>query len=182
MDNNVGIVFISEIWLESDTNDITALVKTYGYVLLHNRHKNREKDIGGGVGIMLKSNYTFKHLKFNSFSSFEMTVVKVSVQNNKSILLVSIYRVLFVSVSIFLEEIVQLFEALVTMCNPIVLAGDVNIHMEVDETYSLRFRDILQTFNFIQHVDFPTHIQGHTLDILATLDNCIGISDLKAGV
>ena len=181
-DRDPGIIFITETWLKSDTSDITALVKTYGYVLLHNRRKNREKDIGGGVGIMLKSNYLYKHLKFKSFSSFEMTVVKVSLLHNKSILLVSIYRVLFVSASIFLEEIIQLFEVLVTMCNPIVLAGDVNIHMEVDETYSLRFRDILQTFNFIQHVDFPTHINGHTLDIVATLDNSIGVSDLKVAV
>ena len=46
--------------------------------------------------------------------------------------------------------------------------GDVNIHMYEDELYSNRFKDILDTFNINQLVDFSTHIQGHTLDIIAT--------------
>ena len=105
-DRDPGIIFLTETWLKSEKSDITALIKTYGYILLHNRRKNRTKEIGGGVGIMLKSNYLYKHLKFKQFSSFEMTILKVSLQRNKYILLVCIYRVLFIAASIFLEEIV----------------------------------------------------------------------------
>ena len=179
-DRDPGIIFLTETWLKSEKSDITALIKTYGYILLHNRRKNRTKEIGGGVGIMLKSNYLYKHLKFKQFSSFEMTILKVSLQRNKYILLVCIYRVLFIAASIFLEEIVQLFESLVTMSSPIVLAGDVNIHMDDDKSYSLHFKEILETFNFVQHVNFATHKQGHTLDIVATLDDSLGVSNLIA--
>ena len=107
--------------------------------------------------------------KHGQFTSFEHKVVKVIIENNKSLLLISIYRVLFVPVTVFLVEIVELFEYLIAQKDDILLAGDVNIHMETDETYANKFKDILRNFNIKQHVHFPTHVQGHTLDIIGTL-------------
>ena len=54
IDHNAGAVFLTETWMEADKNDITAMVKSYGYTLLHNRRRGREKEIGGGVGVMIK--------------------------------------------------------------------------------------------------------------------------------
>ena len=180
LDRDPSIVFLSETWLKSNKNDVTALVKTYGYILLHNRRKDREKELGGGVGILLKFGISYKQLTYKQYSSFEITVVKIKLNNNKHLILVSIYRVLFVSVTVFLEEIIQLFEILLTLKENIILAGDVNIHNDEDELYSNRFKDILNTFNIIQHVDFPTHIKGHTLDIIATFSDNPIILDIKS--
>ena len=168
LDRDPSIVFISETWLKSNKNDVTALVSTCGYKLLHNIRKDRQKDLGGGVGILLKLTMSYKHLSSKQYSSFELTVVKIELQNKRHILLVSIYRILFLSITIFLVEIVQLFETFVTIKEDVLLAGDVNIHMDEDDLYSNQFKVILNTFNIVQHVDFPTHIQGHTLDIIAT--------------
>ena len=46
LDRDPGIVFISETWLKSDSGDITALLKSCGYKLVHNRRKNRAKETG----------------------------------------------------------------------------------------------------------------------------------------
>ena len=145
LDRGPSIVFLSETWLKSNRNEVTSLVKTYGYILLHNIRKNREKETGGGVGILLKFGICYKRIKHKQFSSFEHIVIKAMLENN-SLILVSIYRVLFVSVTVFLED-VQMFELLVTLKEDIILAGDVNIHMEEDELYANRFRGILNTFN-----------------------------------
>ena len=51
----------------------------------------------------------------------------------------------------------------------IIIAGDVNIHTETDESSSKQFKDILDMFNLTQHIKFPTHKLGHTLDIVVTL-------------
>ena len=49
-------VFFSEIWMESDRNDVTTIMKSHGYNLFHNRSRDREeKELGGGIGIMLKA-------------------------------------------------------------------------------------------------------------------------------
>ena len=182
-DHNPSIVFLSETWLKSNKNDVTACVKKYGYILLHNRRQGRQKELGGGVGLLLKTGISYKHLNYKQYSSFELTVVKIHVNGNKHLILVSIYRVLFVSVSIFLDEIVQLFEALVALKDSFILAGDVNIHMDEEgELNTGKFKDILNTFNVVQHVDFPTHIQGHTLDIIATFSDAPKISDIDSNL
>ena len=117
MDRDPAIVFLSETWLKSDKNHVTALVKTYGYILVHNRRKNREKELGGGVGILLKKYIVHKHVNYKFFSSFEMILVKIILKGNKYLTLVCSYRVLFVSITVFLDEIIQLFEILVkTWC------------------------------------------------------------------
>ena len=38
-----------ETWQQTDENAIMAEIKTYGYELLHNRRKDRVKELGGGV-------------------------------------------------------------------------------------------------------------------------------------
>ena len=100
--------------------------------------------------------------------------------NRKPISLVCIYRVFFVSITVFLKEIVQLLEVLVASNDDIVIAGDVNIHLDEDELYSNNFKDILNMFNIRQHVDFPTHKIGHTLDIIATFYDNPAISNISA--
>ena len=47
-DRQSDVVFLNETWLQSEKNSITAEIKTYGYELLHNIRKDREKDGGGG--------------------------------------------------------------------------------------------------------------------------------------
>ena len=179
LDRDPSIVFISETWLKSDTNNVISLVMDYGYKLLHNRRKNREKGLGGGVGVLLKQSLDYKHMKYKQYSSFELTVAKIFLVNKKSLTLVSIYRLLFVSTTVFLCEIVQLFEILVSSNENIILA-DVNEHMDEDNLYSNQFKDILNTFNATQHVNFPTHIACNTLDIIITFDRNSCISNIKS--
>ena len=180
LDSDPSFVFLTETWLKTNRNNVTALVKEYEYELVHNIRKNREKENGGGVGILLKTNIKYKRIDQKQFTSFEHIVVKLHLEDSSSLLLVSIYRVLFVSVTVFLDEIVKLFEMLVTLKDNIVLAGDINIHMDEDSLYPTKFKDILDTFNITQHVHFPTHIQGHTLDIIATFGEHPTISSVKS--
>ena len=179
LDRDPKIVFLTETWLKSDVSDVTALVKTYGYKLVHDRRKNRDKETGGGVGIMLKLGMKHKHVPIRTYSSFELTLLKLFQNNGKCVLLVSLYRILFVSVTVFLVEIVELFEYLASCPEEILLCGDINIHMDEDEIYANRFKDLLNTFNLTQHIDFPTHNLGHTLDIVATTERLF-VSKFKA--
>ncbi|XP_075933638.1 uncharacterized protein LOC142933414 [Anarhichas minor] len=51
----------------------------------------------------------------------------------------------------------------------ILLLGDFNIHVDSsDSTTSTELLDIFNYFNITQHVDFPTHKKGHTLDLVCT--------------
>ena len=66
VDKDADVVFLSETWMEAEKNDITAMVKEKGYKLLHNRRMNREKEDGGGVGVMVKRTMISKQLSLNT--------------------------------------------------------------------------------------------------------------------
>ena len=52
--------------------------------------------------------------------------------------------------------------------HPTFMTGDFHIHADSDNQDAVRFRDLLGTFNLVQHVKFPTHRSGHMLDLMIT--------------
>ena len=52
---------------------------------------------------------------------------------------------------------------------PLIVVGDCNIHVDVpNDTDALKFLDLLESLGLEQHVTEPTHIRGHTLDLVIT--------------
>ena len=50
--------------------------------------------------------------------------------------------------------------------------GDFNLHLDSPSNHTNTFTDLLTSFGLRQHVDFPTHIQGHWLDLFITRAAC----------
>ena len=171
IDHDAGIVFLSETWMEADKNDITATVKSYGYTLLHNRRKNREKEIGGGVGVMIKTSMIHKHIKCKTYTSFEHTMIRVNITKNTKLILVTIYRLQFKSAATFLKEFRDYLEMLSVMAEDFVLSGDINFHLETNDQDVLSLEDLWDTFDLVQHVRSATQRMGHTLDLVLTRKN-----------
>ena len=180
LDHDANVVFLSETWLEADKNDITAQFRSYGFTLLHNRRKGREKEIGGGVGVLVKSTMIHKHMKCKFFTSFEITMVSLKLTNNTKIILVTIYRLLFIPAATFLEDFTELLEILSVMPEDFVLSGDINFHLESNDYYVELLRNLWNTFNLVQHVKVPTHKLNHALDLVLTRDGTSKISNLVA--
>ena len=44
--------------------------------------------------------------------------------------------------------------------------GDFNLHADTSSSDVRQFADILKSFDLDQHVDFPTHIHGPSLDLM----------------
>ena len=53
--------------------------------------------------------------------------------------------------------------------------GDFNLHLDTPSATTTTFNDILASFDTKQHVNFPTDIHGHWLDILITRSSCKNI-------
>ena len=92
LDLDADIAFLTETWLESEKNYITAEAKSYGYKLLHDRRKDRDKEKGGGVGILVKTTITAKQTPVKHYISFEHTIVKLPLGGKKFMILISVYR------------------------------------------------------------------------------------------
>jgi len=52
---------------------------------------------------------------------------------------------------------------------PVIIFGDFNIRVDRDnDVHAAHLADVLQLFDYVQHVTGPTHKLGHTLDIVIT--------------
>ena len=179
IDNDADVVFLTETWMEADKNDITSMVKDRGYKMHHDRRKDREKEIGGGVGILVKMTMVSKHITSKAFSSFEHTMVEVKLTNNTKLILISLYRLQFVKANTFLDEFSEFLEMLSVMKDNFVLSGDINFHLETDTGIISSLNDIFTMFNLVQHVNFPTHRYGHALDFVLTRKEAPNICKLE---
>ena len=66
----------------------------------------------------------------------------------------------------FLEDFLALSGFLSPIGSNFIICGDITVHLDVDCDDRSRFNDILQCCSLVQSVSVPTHILGHTLDIL----------------
>ena len=173
LDDDPDITFLTETWLQSDKNPITAEIKTYGYSLLHNRRKDRQKDRGGGVGLLIKDNISAKQLTVKMYSSFEHSIVKVQLLRGNLLFLITIYRLQEIATSTFLEEFTELLDNYALSKELFIIAGDINIHMESDYASANQVKSLLDVYDLTQHVNCATHIKGHTLDIFITPNKVI---------
>ena len=91
-----------------------------------------------------------------------------------------IYQPPTTSIPVFVNE----FESFIEMCHdtsiPFVICGDFNIQLNQQNTATQRFQDLLESWALIQHVDFPTHIQGNILDFVITQSEQNLVSSVKS--
>ena len=67
----------------------------------------------------------------------------------------------------FFDEFVKLLERLASFSAPVIITGDVNIHLELAaDSDTLKFTELLTSFGLSQYIDSPTHELGDTLDII----------------
>ena len=64
--------------------------------------------------------------------------------------------------------LIDLLENIVTTHLDNYILGDFNLHLDVSDSNTQRFNEILTCFNLKQHVNFSTHVHGHWLDLLIT--------------
>lgn len=84
------------------------------------------------------------------------------------------------TLNLFFEEFSHLLESTTLIIEPILICGDFNFHLDINEDRpAQRFCEILDTFNFQQHVKEETHKGGHTLDLIITRSDGLNlVSDI----
>ena len=103
---------------------------------------------------------------------------KLSTDNKETIFL-NIYRPPSSKISTFLDKFRNLLEIFVPSPSELIISGDFNIHADSDQTTSHKFSGILDNFHLTQHINFPTHDDGHTLDLLIARSSSTVITHLS---
>ena len=74
-----------------------------------------------------------------------------------------------VSANVFFEEFAGCLESIIVCHENLVIDGDFNFHLhDLLDHDAMKFTELLETFGLENHVSFPTHINGHWLDLIIT--------------
>ena len=180
VNSNIDMCVVTETWLKDADSVTIAALSPDGYCFQNSPRS------GGGVGVMYKSIIGTKLIHANQCSSFESSEWNVTIQNHV-IKLVAVYRPPSSSthpqpMSLFFEEFSTYLESIVISTERLLISGDFNLHIESSEdTNAKKFCELLETFGLIQHVAFPTHTSGHTLDLIISRSiNDVIITELES--
>ena len=91
MDNDISVILLSETWLNDMNNDVTAVVKTNGYNIIHVPRSCSDKTRGGGVAIVYRKSLTFTQVFIKSGSTFESVSAKFKDASGQNVCCTSIY-------------------------------------------------------------------------------------------
>ena len=108
--------------------------------------------------------YHSLHVHVSKSSKFSSTSVSTS-----SYTIVNIYRPPSLPKPAFISDFTSLLESLISTPSKIVITGDFNFHCDQPTDPSVSsFLELLDAFGLKQHIAFPTHDSGHTLDLVIT--------------
>ena len=162
---------ICESWLNDLDSAILSELTLPGYSTLYHCPRADRRD--GGTALLYRDGLDVNKVFSAERSSFEVSEWLV-VFGSVRLRVVIVYRPKYsaehpVTTSVFFHEFSVYLESLV-MCNELLLiCGDFNIHMDVrSDADTIRLKDLLNFMGLVQHVKGPTHIHGHTLDLIMT--------------
>ena len=139
----------------------------HGFSFLQTPRVNKT---GGGVGLFVSNTFKFTPINLPSLSSFECISGKLEC-GRACLNILHIYRPPGPASSFF-SELQDLLVYLASLPHDLVLMGDFNLHLESSSSDVRQLTGILESFDLNQHVNFPTHIHGHTLDVMIFSNRC----------
>ena len=187
-DYSIDILALTETWLTDNPSDerwlqTTPLNRDPYNMLIHNRQDRR----GGGVALIVKSVFATRLLESGTADSFEYATWEISIKR-RSITLTVLYHPPY-SLSnkstnkTFLDEFTDFMARLLSERKNNIVLGDFNLHVSNDDDInSAIFNDTIEAMGLYQHVSFPTHRLGNTLDlVLSEIQSSISINTTVPG-
>ena len=124
---------------------------------------------GGGVAAIFDSRLLINpkpKLSYNSFESLILSLSHPTWKTQQPVLFVIVYRAPG-PYSEFLSEFSEFLSSLVLKTDKIIIVGDFNIHVDIDnDSLSTAFISLIDSIGFSQTVHEPTHCFSHTLDLV----------------
>ena len=162
---NLDIVAVTETWLKHDeTKSTIADISPPGYSFFH--EPRADQWAGGGVGILVSDQLKTDIHPLPLFKTFETIAARIG-NNSFSGFVVCLYR-LQNGTCQFFDVFQDLLENILSLHDNLYRLGDFNLHLDNLNGNTNKFNEILTCFDLKQHVNLPSHVHGHWLDLLIT--------------
>ena len=128
-DAKVDLACVCETWFDSKNGCFSKMICEAGYKL---HHAYRQEKRGGGVAIMYKEKLAVKEedASTSKYISFEYACITLTLQLQRRIVLICLYRNQEVSFTLFHDEL-SLFLDMIFKGDVALIVGDFNVWIEV---------------------------------------------------
>ena len=168
---------MTETWLKKADNAKVFEIREHGFNI-YNMPRSRT---GGGVAFLCRDNFSVQRHNIPKRKSFE--VIETILKGGEDLIrFCTIYRTSVTSaqrtdyedkkIQNFFEEFPQYLDSLIMKPGKTIIGGDLNFHLEdPNNIHANKFKDIIDSRGFIQHVSESTHVSGGILDVVITRKN-----------
>ena len=174
VDEAADLACITETWVGEQGGVSLSQLCPPGYLV---QHQGRPEGRGGGVAVVYRNSISLCGLPVQVTTGLECLHLVLGQRDRFGILLV--YRPPRCSTD-SLAELTEVVAAALLKSPRLLVLGDVNIHAEAALSGAAQdFMVSMATMGLSQHAIGPTHVAGHTLDLVFTTGH--GDDDLKVG-
>jgi len=172
-DKLLDVIFLVETWHDSDSVSLGRLRADGFQVVDRPRPRSRLDTLAtnhGGIDVVAVQGMWLGKIDIGVIpSTFELLVVRV-VSHQYSCVAAVIYRPGSAAVTpLYFSELSDVLDRIATFVDPVLLVGDVNIHLEVPtNANTAQFVDVLAAHGLVSRVTSATHDLGGILDVVAS--------------
>ena len=165
-DNDLDLCALTETWCHENSIVSLKLICPDGYSVKQTPRATR----GGGVALLHRDSYKVVLERSRKRETFEHQIASLTFRT-ELLRVITFYKPEGIYNDKFHTEFCDLLSEFFSKAGsykPLIL-GDFNLHVN-DETnnYANKFKSTLSNFGLVQHVSFPTHEGGNTLDLVIT--------------
>ena len=175
IENSLEVLALTETWLNEDEAALAVELGELGYTLVNAARTGKK---GGGVGFVLRDRVKFTRCK-SSTRSFEC--LEIFVKGSVGIRFAVVYRT-GQNHSQFISEFGDYLASFVSKGGVPMVLGDFNVRFQdSSDRFTEKFKSLIKSEGWSQHVVGPTHIKGGTLDLVLTRDGeRVGLSGISS--
>ena len=168
-DYSLDFLILTETWLSNkhmQWKDCTTLNKDGLSLSMANRIGRK----GGGLALIHKTVYKTKLLNKGARPTFEHASWELKIKN-VNLIIHGIYHpppslANKMTNSMFTEDFIEFVSTTLPSHPNNIYIGDFNLHVSEEETDPAIFNDSIEAMGLYQHVGFPTHKSGNTLNLI----------------
>ena len=173
-DHDIDVFLLVETWHDPDSVCISRLRNEGFCVAERSRPRVQGQDPlltnHGGIAVISSNTLPLQTLSLSvAPTTFELVCVRVSRKSTSSNILL-VYRTGPIS-NLFFEELSNVLDIVRSFNVPLIVAGDMNIHIERQDSCDTRkLLEIMSDHGLSCRIREPTHNQGGTLDLIFTTE------------
>ena len=174
VENNIDLCVLTETWLRDTQADQVLLecssLNNDGFKCLTSNRQGRK---GGGLILISRDEYKLQSLGTGQLRTFQFAKWRIGLKHT-ALMVLAIYHPPYSEQSQitnheFLDVFTDWIAEYIMNDTNIIILGDFNLHVnDSNNDDAMNFIETTQALALEQHMKFPTHTSGNTLDLVFT--------------